>query len=69
MAEDPILYLPNRVVVQLSGADAESLLQRLITIDLDDLIEGGSPSWRFAHASGQDFFGLLAQSRQGILPL
>nr|WP_321462747.1 folate-binding protein [uncultured Cohaesibacter sp.] len=40
MSEQPILHLADRAVVHLSGADAESLLQRLITIDMDDLQEG-----------------------------
>ncbi|WP_319411032.1 folate-binding protein [uncultured Cohaesibacter sp.] len=40
MSEQPIFHLSDRVVVHLSGADAESLLQRLITIDMDDLQEG-----------------------------
>ena len=40
MPQDQILHLANRVVVQLSGSEAEKLLQRLITIDLDDLKPG-----------------------------
>ncbi|WP_162916348.1 YgfZ/GcvT domain-containing protein [Cohaesibacter haloalkalitolerans] len=37
MSEDAILHLANRAVVRLSGADTESLLQRLVTIDMDEL--------------------------------
>nr|WP_321982117.1 folate-binding protein [uncultured Cohaesibacter sp.] len=40
MPQDQILHLANRVVVQLSGSEAESFLQRLITVDLNDLKQG-----------------------------
>ena len=35
-----ILHLADRALVRLSGADAESLLQRLITTDMDDVALG-----------------------------
>ena len=40
MPEQQVLHLINRAVVKLAGSDAESLLQRLITNDLNDLNEG-----------------------------
>nr|WP_319487105.1 folate-binding protein [uncultured Cohaesibacter sp.] len=40
MSENAILHLANRAVVRLSGTDTESLLQRLVTIDMDALREG-----------------------------
>ncbi|WP_373237090.1 CAF17-like 4Fe-4S cluster assembly/insertion protein YgfZ [Cohaesibacter celericrescens] len=40
MSTTPILHLAHRALVRLSGSEAESLLQRLITTDLDDVSVG-----------------------------